>query len=204
MMPRTLMMLAGVVITVLCSALSWAGFKEGAEAYQRGDYTTALKEFRSLAEQGDAGAQYVVGMMYFKGNGAPQDYKEAVRWFRLAAEQGNSLAQVNLGNLYLLGKGVPQDDTEALKWLRPAAEEGVNTAQMKLGIIYQSGKGVPQDYIHAHMWFNLAGVQGNKKAAELRDNLAKQMTTVQIVEAQRLAREWRPKKHAFHSGSSGE
>jgi len=203
-MPRTLMMLAVLLITVLCSALSWAGFKEGAEAYQRGDYATAMKEFRSLAEQGDAGAQYIVGMMYFKGNGAPQDYKEAQRWFRLAAEQGNRLAQVNLGNLYLLGKGVPQDDTEALKWLRPAAEEGVNTAQMKLGVIYQAGKGVPQDYIQAHMWFNLAGEQGNTKAAELRDNLAKQMTPVQIAEAQRLAREWKPKKHAFHSSRPGE
>ena len=88
------------------------------------------------------------------------------------------------------GRGVPRDYAEALVWFRRAAEQGEPAAQANLGRIYGNGQGVPQDYILAHMWFNLAGVSGDEHARESRDNVAKQMTTTQIVEAQRLAREW--------------
>jgi uncharacterized protein len=58
--------------------------------------------------------------------------------------------------------------------------------------MYNLGRGVPQDYILAHMWFNLAAVS-DKAAVELRRGLAAQMTPAQIAEAQKLAREWKPK-----------
>jgi len=70
-----------------------SSYQEGLDAYERGDYETALKEWRPLAKQGDADAQYSLGVMYHKGQGVPQDYQEAVRWFRLAAEQGDTVAQ---------------------------------------------------------------------------------------------------------------
>ncbi len=60
--------------------------------------------------------------------------------------------------------------------------------------MYSAGDGVPQDYVKAHLWFNLAAAQGNEDARELRDLWAKKMTPEQIAEAQRLAREWKPKK----------
>ena len=60
--------------------------------------------------------------------------------------------------------------------------------------MYESGKGVPQDYVLAHKWFNLAAAQGDKYAAKYRDDLAKKMNTFQIQEAQKLAREFKPKK----------
>ena len=94
-----------------------ADFQKGADAYNKGDYATALKEWRPLAEQGQAGAENNPGWMYDKGQGVPQDDKEAVKWYRLAAEQGDAYAQSNLGVTYEKGQGVPQDHKEAANTL---------------------------------------------------------------------------------------
>ncbi|HJL65723.1 MAG TPA: tetratricopeptide repeat protein, partial [Arenicellales bacterium] len=75
-------------------------FNKGVAAYESGDFATALGEFRPLAEQGDADAQYNLGVMYEKGRGVPQDDKIALKWFTLAAEQGFARAQHNLGVMY--------------------------------------------------------------------------------------------------------
>ena len=77
-------------------------------AYESGDYATALREWKPLAKQGDARAQYNLGLMYNERKGVPQDYKTAVKWYRLAAEQGNADAQYNLGLMYDKGQGVPR------------------------------------------------------------------------------------------------
>ena len=113
--------LAAVLLVTLVGPAR-AGFDEGVAAYNRGDYATALKEFRPLAEQGHAIAQFNLGYMYLKGQGVTQDYAEAVKWFRLAAEQGDADAQFNLGVMYNNGYGVTQDYAEAVKWFRLAAE----------------------------------------------------------------------------------
>ena len=55
------------LVVVLVAAPAWADFKAGMEAYERGDYATALTEFRPLAQQGHAGAQFNLGQMYRKG-----------------------------------------------------------------------------------------------------------------------------------------
>ncbi len=165
-------------------------FDAGLAAYERGDYAAALKEFRPLAEQGDAAAQTFLGVMYENGEIVPQDDAEAARWYRLAAEQGFSVAQMSLGLMYYNGRGVPQDDAEAMRWYRLAAEQGDADAQTGLGFMYDNGTGVPQDYVQAHMWFNLAASGGNEDGRGNRDTVAQQMTPAQIAEAQRLAREW--------------
>jgi hypothetical protein len=82
--------------------MSWsADFQKGYTAYKSGDYATALREWEPLAKQGNAFAQYNLGLMYDKGRGVPQDYKTAVKWYRLAAEQGNAVAQERYGELVL-------------------------------------------------------------------------------------------------------
>jgi hypothetical protein len=96
--------------------------------------------------------------------------------------------------MYAKGQGVPQDYKEALRWFRLAADQGDALAQAKLGLRYEEGEGVPQNYVLAHMWYTLATAQKLKIAADLRDDLAKKMTPAQIAEAQKLAREWKPKK----------
>ena len=100
-------------------------FEVGVDAWSRGKYETALKEFRALANQGHTEVQFHLGVMYDKGQGTPQDYQEAVRWYRLAVERGVAPAQFNLGVLYDQGQGVPQDYQEAARWSRLAAEQGL-------------------------------------------------------------------------------
>ncbi len=96
---RTLIILPVLLFSLLLGTPSYsADFNKGLTAYNDGDYATALKEWKPLAEEGDATAQYNLGVMYHKGYGVPQDYKEAFRWYRLAAEQGHTKAQYNLGS----------------------------------------------------------------------------------------------------------
>ncbi len=91
------------------------------------------------------------------------------------------------------------DYATAIRELRPLAEQGHATAQYNLGSMYYSGRGVPQDDAQAHMWYNLAASrfspgERRDKAVKNRDIVAKRMTPAQISEAEKLAREWRPKK----------
>ncbi len=127
------------------------------------------------------------------------DYATAVRELRPFAEKDVAEAQSRLGFMYTFGEGVSQDHAEAVKWYRKAAEQGYANAQFNLGIMYDNGLGVPQDYAQAHMWFNLAASnlppgKDRDKAVKNRDKAAKTMTPAQISEAQKPAREWRPKK----------
>jgi TPR repeat protein len=156
------------------------------------DEATA-KEVRKSAEEGNASAQYRLGLLYEGGVGVPQDYRQAKEWFEKAAKQGHVGAQADLGMLYLHGEGAPQSAQMAMFWFSRAAEQGDVLAFAKLGWMYAEGRGVLKDSIQAHMWYNLSAAQGEERAAEARDALAKQMTPAQIAEAQRLAREWKPK-----------
>ena len=119
----TLTLLLGSVGT------SWgADFNKGLAAAQSGDFATALGEWRPLAEQGNAYAQFNLGRMYRQGLGVPQDYKIALKWFTLAAEQGIADAQTNLGVMYGTGQGVIQDNVYAHMWGNIAAEQGLEEA----------------------------------------------------------------------------
>jgi hypothetical protein len=137
-----------------------------------------------------------LGDLYVRGSGVPQDYSEALKLFTQAGEKGDVKAQIRVGSLYEDGKGAPQNDAEAVKWYRLAAEQGNASAQSSMGFAYSRGQGVPQDYVLAHMWYNLsaAAEQYTHIAQTLRDFVARDMTKDQIAEAQRLAREWKPKK----------
>jgi uncharacterized protein len=100
--------------------------------------------------------------------------------------------------MYDLGDGVPQDYAEAAFWYRKAADQGYAWAQQNLGFEYGNGQGLPQDYILAHMWSNLAAADAadaetRDQAARNRDLDATKMTPDQIAEAQKMAREWKPK-----------
>ena len=125
----------------------------------------------------------------------------AVGWYRKAVELGYAHAQYNLGIMYAEGQGVVRDYAVAVEWYRKAAEQGVAAAQFNLGLMYAKGRGVPQDYAAAHKWLNLAasrfpasGWNQRDSAVKAREAIATLMTSAQIAEAQRLAREWKPKK----------
>ena len=111
------------LLLALCLTLpALAGpFEDGRAAHQRGDYATALRFLRPLAEQGEARAQTTLGFMYENGQGVPQDHVQAVFWYRKSAEQGEARAQNNLSFMYENGQGVPQDYVQAHMWLNLAA-----------------------------------------------------------------------------------
>ena len=169
---------------------AWAGDVEDANAaLDRKDYPTALTKFKRAAEKNDSNAQLNLGNMYYHGQGLAQDYAEAVRWYKLAAAQGHASAQTTLGYMFRHGQGVVQDHAETVHWYKLAAAQEDATAQSNLGLMYGEGKGVVQDNMRAHMWFNLAAVTGHANAVKNRDIVAKRMTSQQIIEAQKLARD---------------
>ena len=188
-------------------------FNEGLAAYEAGYYQKALNRIKPLAEQGYPDAQFSLGKMYSNGNGVPKNDTKALKWFRKAAEQGHTLAQTILGAIYLWeGQGTPKDYVEAVRWYRRAAEQGNPNAQFSLGIMYKMGWGVSQDYVQAYKWFSLsashspkspdharmvaAGLAGKHKPEDSvndREEIETELTSDQIAEAQKLAREWKPK-----------
>ena len=96
----------------LAAALIALGLNQAVWANDVSDFQENLQ----AAEQGNAAAQYNLGVMYLNGLGVRQDEAEAFRWFRQAADQGYAQAQNNLGAMYAEGRGVRQDDVEAVRW----------------------------------------------------------------------------------------
>jgi len=164
-----------------------ADLQAAEDAYSRGDFATALHEFRALAETGDSIAQHRLGEMYRKGKGVPTDLVEAAHWYRLSAEKGYARAQNRLGLQYSNGEGVAQDEREALVWHRQAAEQGHADAQNRLGLIYDTRHGIAEDILQAYAWFSLAAVQGDEYASRNKISVSKRMTPAQIAEAQKLS-----------------
>ena len=112
-------------------------YAKGIKSYERGDYSEAVEWYQIAAEQGEARAQYDLGLMYANGKGVPKDASEAVKWYLKAAVQGYVSAQNTLGWRYLKGEGVLQDASEAEKWYQRAAKQGNVDAQEKLKTFYK-------------------------------------------------------------------
>jgi clan AA aspartic protease (TIGR02281 family) len=218
-----------IVLTLLVGLMLVAGgsnvragpYEDGSAAYKRGDFATALSLFRQLAEQGNAKAQYKIGLMYYSGEGVPRNLAEAAKWFRKAADQGSGGAQHYLGMMYDEGEGVPKDLAEAAKWITKAAEQGSMYAQRDLAMKYYNGDGVPKNFAEAAKWFRKAADQGESVSQsilgqmyskgegvpqnhvfaymwlslsdfiERHGDIVAAMTPEQIAEGKKLAREWR-------------
>jgi TPR repeat protein len=190
------------IALVSCFAIpvTAAQIEDGIAAYERSDYTTALRLLSPLADQGDARALNNLGRMYFGGQGVPKDHVKAAQLHRRAAEQGYAPAENDLARMYYGGHGVPQSDTEAMRWYRMAADQGDMQAQFDLGLMYEGGHGVPRDYVQAHKWFSLSAqlysvtaTGAQDRAVRHRDRVATMMTPAQLAESERLVGEWRRK-----------
>lgn len=155
----------------------------------RQDATEAYKWFRLSAEQGHSEAQARVGYAYFQGGVVKKDHAKAAQWYKSAYEGGHVLASFFLGLIYAEGSGVLQDFSEATEWYRKGAVLGVSAAQDRLGDSDQNGLGVVADYVKAHAWYNIAATNGWFESANKRASLAKKMSSEQINEAQKTARE---------------
>jgi uncharacterized protein len=165
------------------------------------DYEIAASWLRKAADKNYAPAQFELGWLYVNGHGVAKDYATALNWFRTAANQGFADSQFALGVMYQNGQGIVQDYAIAASWYKRAADQGNATAQYALGILYYEGEGVPKDLVAAYMWFDLAAARGDKlqapisseNAASYRELVATKMNKDQIVEAQKRARDWKPR-----------
>ena len=126
--------------------------------------------------QGNADAQYALGLSYAAGRGVPSDDVEAKRWFdqaaigfRRAADQGDMQAQQMLGHMMLYGRGVPKDEAEALKWFCRGADQGGALGQYYVGLLYSNGMGIPRGYAEAAKWYRKAADQGQIPAQFFSD-----------------------------------
>ncbi len=142
------------------------------------------------AEQGDAEAQFWLGVAYERNWFGTTDVKEAVKCYRKAAEGGNPDAQVELGQKYEDAEGVEQNFKFAAEWYRKAAEYvpnlgGAGQGRNQLGLLYMTGRGVPQDYSQAYFRFSLNGSERNTA------NAKSHLSVAQIRETDRLVKEWK-------------
>lgn len=163
------------------------------------NHKEAVNWYKKAAKQESVKAQLLLGSMYYNGEGVEQDYAKAARWCKMAAEKGNPKAQRFLGIMYYGGKGIRQNYERAAKWLTKSAEQGDVEAQYNLSLFYYEGLGVKQNYVESYKWLIIAAIGGDKKVLEARDNLSKELTNSQIMEAQRRAESFESKEEAIES-----
>jgi len=177
--------------------------KKHYEAYNNGDYETAMKLWMKGAKpdptgffpKGNKTDQYLVAILYFEGKGVPQDYETALKWYTISAEQNHPPAMLKLGKIYSYGLGVPVNYAKSITWFRkllinmwdPTAKE----AAFELGLMNYEGKGYTQDFIRAHMWWNIGSSEGHEQSRKSRDFVAERMTPNQVEKAQELAKKCR-------------
>ncbi len=128
------------------------------------NYTKALRLYLRIARQGDPRAQFVVGGMYYKGQGTDPDHRQGFYWLLRAAEQGVSSPESLsiIGIMYLQGTGVPQNFQEAWKYLKRAADSGDVTAKKNLAYMYYNGLTGKPDYKKALELYKEAALLGDE------------------------------------------
>jgi len=151
---------AAAAALLLGTGAALADVKAGVELWQAGNFAGAVKEWRALADKGDADAQFNLGQAYKLGRGVPADLGTAQSWYEKAAAKGHGQAQANLG-LILFQKG---DRAKAMPWLRKAADEGDPRAQYVLGTALFNGDLVQKDWPRAYALTQLAAAQGLPQA----------------------------------------
>ena len=91
-------------------------FEDGLLAYHRADHAAAMAVWRPLAVAGRPDAQFMLGLMYYRGEGVLPDVKMAAKWYRKAADRGDADAQQNLALMYAMGEGIKKNYVQAYKW----------------------------------------------------------------------------------------
>jgi hypothetical protein len=152
-------------LAALSTPLNAQSVSAGADAWAKGDYDTAVDNWRPLAEKGDPDAQFNLGQAFRWGRGVPANLAAAQTWYERAAGQGQMDAQVILG-LMLFQNG---DHAAGLHWLKAASEKGEPRAMLVYGTALYNGDGVPQDAVLGYAYVSRAAAQGLQAA---KDTLA--------------------------------
>ena len=163
--PRTALILSLFLALSLTAPSSRASdIEQGYQAYQAGDYQQAFTLWQPLAEQGDAEAQFYLGLLYRNGEGVEKDDRTALMWFTESAKQGYLNAQYNTGIMYMEGRGVAVSKIDAFKWWELAAQRGHAPSQYNLGVLYAYGIATGKDVAKAIDLWQRAAAQGNAEA----------------------------------------
>ncbi len=165
-------------------------YATGQDAFNVGDYETALAIWQPLADAGDAEGQFGVGLLYANGFGVAMDDNLALQFYGLAAEQNHGQALCNLGTMHANGWGVPQSDAEAFNYYIRAAELGVTEAQNSVSRMYTLGYGTEQNIVEAHKWLAIAMEFGDLGAHYKLEELVGQMSPEEVAEAASLTADW--------------
>lgn len=176
--PRLCLILFGIALNASLAA----DYQTGVQAYQQGDYGRALDEWQRVIESPPADVHpgeraetfYAVAMLFWLGQGVPQDTATAAGFLRQAAELNHAGAQSKLGYLYLIGQGVPASDFDARKWLEMGARQGDVDAQYNLAVIYRDGIGTAADHEKAIQWFEEAAANGDPVSADVMTEYRRQ------------------------------
>ncbi len=182
--------LSGLLLALSGAGVAWSDFEKGFQAYERGDFNTAYREWRPAADKGDPYAQHMLGFLYANGRGVPLKPGETVKWWRRAADQGFAPAQYTLGSLYREGLGVKHNPKKAAQWIGRAADAGYPDAQYDYGIMHATGEGVDPDLGTAYMWLDLAADTRGLQPGVFWKNIDKLLTPTQRLEADRLKKNW--------------
>jgi hypothetical protein len=153
-----------------CEKVFTANFNDGVDAFNKGDFKTAIKHWELLAEHGHASAQYNLGKMYEKGFGFKKSDYWAFLWVNKAAQLGLADAQYTLGYMYRNGAGVVKDSKQTVKLFKEAGKKGNAKAQFNLGAMYINGDTVNKSLKDAKYWIALANQNGHERAQEIWDD----------------------------------
>ena len=159
---RLKLLVSGLTIALgMMGTAARADVKAGVDAWSRGDYPTAIKEWRPLAINGDADAQFNLGQAYKLGRGVPVDFKLAEGWYRKAADQGHFQAEDNLG-LILFQNG---DRAKAMPYIEKSANRGEPRAQYVLATALFNGDLAKKDWVRAYALMTRASASGLSQAS---------------------------------------
>ena len=138
----------------LCSWPARADFANAVVAYDQGSFSPARSEFLGLARRGHAGAEFMLGAMYFYGKGVRRDDTIAAIWFHKAAIKGNPSGQLAFGSLHIRGLGVRQNLVKAYGWLTIAANHAIpGLQQQAVALRYEATRLMqPGEITDAQRW----------------------------------------------------
>ena len=195
---RQMIVAGAALLTCLASAPASADVRTGIQAWEKGNYEAAVKEWRRLAEKGDADARFNMGQAYRLGRGVPADLVIARAFYQQAAAQGHHQAQANLG-LILYESG---DRAGALPWLRKAADNGDARSQYVLGTLLFNGDIVGKDPVRAYALLTSAARQGLPFASRNIEEMEKYISAEEKQQGLELAAKLDKDRIALASAST--
>jgi TPR repeat protein len=160
MIKRTAGISLVLAAALLPTTVAFADVKAGVDAWARGDYPAAVRQWQAPAAKGDADAQFNLGQAYKLGRGVPADLRKAEVLFGLAAQKGHLQASDMYG-LLLFQRG---ERAKALPYVRAAADRGEPRAQYLLGVAHFNGDNVQKDWVRAYALTSLAQQSGVDQA----------------------------------------